>query len=880
MKKITFFLILFGSVLMSEWATAQADLADQLKTRLDGKDKLYEIMDEVERFYAPLSEEIKNGDGDIPKLKFWHRWALHWSSRLGPDGEFVHITKLVREAINDQPQRRSLAFDGDWKFEGANESSFAGTNGSLNGLGRVDRIAFHPTNANILFIGTPAGGIWKSTDGGATWAAKTDYMGTLGIADIVVDYANPNRIYALTGDGDSSNPNYFVSIFGYIRKSIGVIQSFDGGETWVPFGLPFPGVTDPYYGYALAQNPVDPLNLYAATTQGLFKTLNGGFSWTLDRAGNHFDVEFQPGQQVAYAADNTGVLRSVLPSLNVWIPGIFTPAGPLVNGRKKIAVTPASPNIVYLLCGGGGLAAGSFSGFFKSGDTGFSFTRMATTPNILGQNGTTADEQSIYDHCMAASPTDSTLAVTGGLTVWRTNNSGSTYTNVAPYWGNPAPAFSVHPDIHDLAYNPLDGKLYVCHDGGVNVSTNNGTSFTDISKGIQVSQIYHFDITDTKEYRMAIGCQDNGAKYRPKSTKDFMHVSSGDGYYPSFISGTDDQYYITINKSAYRYNMSTNTQTPIPESTVSSQFYKIIEAHPTIANNVFLGASNIFKSTNQGGTWSDKGAAGNWALTFDPSDPTKMYAAGRGSFDPGNDGKIYRSTNSGDSWTDITTKPGFPSSFTKITDISVFSSGSLNEVYACFGGFTAGVKVFVSSNGGESWGGTNFDLPNIPINCVERIGNNLFVGTDAGVYRRRVTETSWTNISDNLPNVPVSDLRYNANTGIIYVSTFGRGLWSYKYCVTNINLTAQLEGELDYSCNNLLTSTSTIPGNIENQVAFKAGSKIELKPGFKVLTGTHFTAKKGGCTNAVLPFTGSNDGTPDQERANELLRPSIAEKKN
>jgi photosystem II stability/assembly factor-like uncharacterized protein len=842
------FLFIFG---VGQTMQAQT-LADELQARLEGKDKLEDIMAEVDAFYAPLSEEAQNGKEGIPKLKFWNRWAYYWSSRLGPDGEFVNINKLMYEETQKRVARRGgrQAIAGDWEFIGATESTFAGTNGVLNGLGRVDRIAFHPTNGNIFYVGTPAGGLWKTTDGGATWEAKTDYLGSMGISGIVVDAVSPNTIYILTGDGDSSNPNYFVSIFGYIRKSIGVLKSTNGGDTWSSVGG-FPGITDPYYGYALVQKPGSPGTLYAATTQGLFKSTNSGASWVLARAGgNHYDVAFNSTGTQLYTCDNTNFYRSTNQTTNTWAATTYSGGSPLANGRKAIGVTPVSSATVYLLCGGY-VGAGQFSGLYKSTNSGVTMVRQATTPNILGQNGADDGEQSIYDHCIAVSPTNSSTAVTGGLTVWRTTNSGVSFTNIHPYWGNPAPQFSVHPDIHALKYNPVNGKLYVCHDGGVNVSSNNGTTFTDISKGIEVTQLYHMAAARDIEYRLALGAQDNGVKYRPSATKDFQHVSSGDGFYPSFVAGSDDEFYITINSGASRFNMTTNSSSGVSPS---GGFYKVIEAHPTDPNIVFCGADVIYKSTNKGASWTDTGGEGFWSIAFAPSDPTVMYAAGRGSFGPGSDGKIYKSTDSGDSWTDLTSNPGLASGFTKITDIAVHPTNP-NEVWITFGGFNVNQKVLFSLNGGANWlqGVNSPSIPNIPVNCVARTSSHVFVGTDNGVYYRLNGSATFFDMSDNMPNVPVTELLLDEDTGTLMAATFGRGAWQFPYCINTLNVTAPLEGVLDYSANNTMTSTSVISDDADNDIQLKAGTEVKLLPGFHAKAGGKTEIKLGSCDDNDLP---------------------------
>lgn len=865
-----YILILFITLSASLVLDGQQKLSDQLKLRLENKEKLYEIMEEVDKFYAGLSAEQKTGPSfDIPKLKHWKRWEWYQSSRLSDDGSFANINDAYLKAIKSKKKTKALSsvHEGNWKSIGPSESSYGPdlNNSYANGTGRIDRIAFHPSDANTFYVGTPAGGLWKTIDGGTHWTALTDHIGSLGISGIVVDWNNPNNIYILTGDGDANITGGFVNRFGYLRSSVGILKSTDGGLNWSATGaLPLSiGVTN-YYGYALSQNPLFPNSIIAATSDGLFKTIDGGASWVKIKSGLHYDVKYNIQSVSVYATTSTGVYFSRDSGIT-WSNSNFNIAAG-ENGRKAIALTPADTGVVYVLCGGA-TGISQFSGLYKSTDSATNFTRQSNSPNILGYEiaGNDDQDQAIYDLCIAVPNNNSTTVITGGINLWRSTDSGTTMVNLTGWYETQGGNAYIHPDVHSLAYNLIDNKLYALSDGGIYVSSNNGNTWTNLSKGIQVSQIYHMDQYSPNPYQFALGLQDNGVKHRNKALEDFIHLYGADGFSPSFVADNANEFYATLNDVMIRINTTTGAVFHINPI---NHFFKVSLAHPTNPNIVFSGANNIYKSINKGNSWTNVGGAGNWTMAFAPSDTNRMYSAGSISFGNGA-GTLYTSADAGDNWTAISGNPGFPVSFTKITDVAV-SRFLPNEVYASFGGYTAAEKVYFSSDFGANWQNFSFNLPNIPINCIAVFDGGLYVGTDAGIYRRTFGTNIWVDISDNLPNVPITELFVDANAGKITAATFGRGVWELAYCVDNITLTASQMGVLDYSCNNMLNASTLIPAALTTNVSFKANNEVNLEPGFEIGINAQFNVVMAACTDPAMPSPNNQFNNPNEKGENRV----------
>src|SRR4029079_9266681 len=137
--------------------------------------------------------------------------------------------------------------------------------------------------------------------------------------------------------------------------------------------------------------------------------------------------------------------------------------------------------------------------------------------------------------------------------------------------------------------------------------------------------------------------------------------------------------------------------------------------------------------------------------------------------------------NTGDTWTVKSLNTGFPdgSLWDKITDVTVLPTNS-SEVYACFGGFNEGIKIVKSTNTGDSWTNISDNLPNVPINCLAVDNSDgVYAGTDIGVFYRGATMLHWMPWSNGLPKVPVVELVIfdDGVTKRIRAATYGRGVW-------------------------------------------------------------------------------------------------------
>ena len=832
-------------------------LGDELKRQLADARTIPEIMAVVEPFYAGLTDEQRNNGADgLIKYKHWKRWEWYMARHHGPNGEIVNINARNKQLIEEARRTRSLSrqpiIEGDWEFIGANDCNLSpDTSVSAgNGVGRVDRIAFHPSDSSIYYVGTPNGGLWKTEDDGTTWEPLTDTLASVGISGIVVTPSNPDRIIVLTGTGDDILDSYYR--FMGTGLSLGLMESLDGGETW-ELKDTFPYISsDSIKGYALAQAPDHPDTLVAATSNGLYITTDGGDSYTHKFPGTKFyDVVFKPSSNESiYSATADKIYYSTDGGAN-WTQSVFNTPPSISPKRIALGVTPADSSIVYAFLGNDGLL-GNFAGVYLSTNSGMNFRKKGTTPNILGYaaNGLDAYAGATYNHCIDVDPEDSKRLILGGFNTWYSIDSGATFklnTYNNEGWNLPY----VHTDIHAVKWNPHNHAAYICGDGGIWKQAELGDTCIFKSKGLAVTQFYHISRSRDYGHCIAGGTQDNGVRFRTIGTDVFTMAIGGDGFSSSWATNNRNKLYMTGNSGSARTNLVTGHSVSL--GTTDNMFFKNILTHPTDSNLIFIGGRDIFRSTNQGVSFVNKGASGSWEIVISPSNPNHMMSAGGNNWYLDPSGGLFRSVDTGNSWEDITSKPGMPDTFGIITGISYDALDSLT-VYFTVGGYLDTNKVYRTIDGGNTWMNISHNLPNTCILSIVATSEGVFIGTGFTVYHLAIGGNSWTDVGSNIPHSGVIDLLYEEDTGKLTAGTFGRGIWQRQVCIPDITLTDTLPGNLKFSCSDELMSSSTIVGQPVDSIQFKADGNIKLIPGFKVGTGGYFKASLEACDQGNIPL--------------------------
>lgn len=710
--------------------------------------------------------------------KPFKRWAEHWSHYLRSDGTIAPPSELWN-AWEQKVQNEALTANNgvptaNWTNLGP--AVVSNSSVSISGQGRINAIAKDPSNPNTIYIGAPAGGIWRSTDDGANWTPLSDYLPQIGVSGIAVDPNNPEIIYISTGDDDAGD-----------SYSIGVMKTLDGGQTWNVTGLQFNNV---YKGSSeIFIDPTDSNTVWVATSQGLYKTIDGGDIWFNVLPGNIVDFRFQPGNSntlyaVGYDNNNTSKFFKTTDG------GVsFTEIDTIPDNADRIIleVTPANPNVVYVLTAASNY---NFQGVYKSTDGGESFTKTAENDDIFQSS------QAWYDMALTVSDVDPNIVFVGVLDIWKSTDGGDNFSQLN-YWYNRTAAFT-HADIHFMRY--FDGVLYAGTDGGIYRSSNNGDAFEDLSNTLSIAQIYTVSTSRPNSGKLASGLQDCGGFALSGTQWNSYH--GGDGMGTAVDPFQEDWYYGMTQYGGNLYrtrvggsggwsNREYITSGPTQGNWVTPmQFNKNGE--------LYAGYDQLY--VLQSGSWQ-KVSNHNFGenlrqIELDPNNSNTIYVS--------TNYNVYKSTNKGQTLSLIySSASGYV-----IRSIEVHHTNSDIVWILESDGFAK------STDGGASFTDLSAGMPGEFKRVLKHQPYSdhdaLYLGTTLGVYYYDNEVGSWTSISQGLPNVEVSDIEININDHTLTASTYGRGIWQtpipqVSVPEIDIDLLSVNLGTSDYKCDNSIS---------------------------------------------------------------------------
>ena len=791
-------------VLLILLVTTQEVIAQPWTTKIQSENPTFQEIRGAFDDYWRGKRKVK-GQG----YKQFRRWEWYWESRILPNGHFPPSSvtwdehQKYRESHTYAPDKRSetIMSSANWTSKGPSTSP-----GKKEGLGRINCLAFHPTDANTFWIGAPAGGLWKTTDGGTTWRTRTDTLPVLGVSDIAIDPTNPDIMYIATGDGDMGSLHGMIAGAYGDTKSVGVLKSTDGGATWNTTGLSW-NVTSAKLMRRLLMSPTDSKIILAAASDGIWRTSNGGESWTNVQAGYFMDLESKPGDvSIVYAStysrvDSQSEIYRSTDNGASWasvatLPGVI---------RVDLAVSAASPDLVDALCVN---TAEGLAGLWTSKNSGASFTQYLVgteTNNMLNIKGDAsgADGQGSYDLAHAINPDNEKDIWIGGVNVWSTRNGGSDW-RLTSVWADSAYALGaagvghpdttpvVHADCHWLAFHPLQrGTLFACNDGGIHKTTDAGASWTDLTNGLEISQLYRIGVAQTVADNVVCGLQDNGTKLLQASVWD--QVLGGDGMECLIDYSDDSNFYVSVqNGVIVRFELAKDTAVTtisgnIPGGQPNGAWVTPFVIHPTNPKVLFAGYDKLYKTTDQGDSWSAISPVVTSKLlryiAVAPSDPNTIYVATHDT--------IARTTDGGETWSYVS---GWDPIVNIVVSYIAVDPTNPQRMYVTLSGYAAGMKVFMSPDGGTTWANYSGTLPNVPANCiVYQKGSNegLYVGTDVGVFYRDGTMSDWVPYQDGLPVVVVTELEISYFNNKLWAATYGRGLWSADLYSSTVGVESQ-----------------------------------------------------------------------------------------
>jgi photosystem II stability/assembly factor-like uncharacterized protein len=721
--------------------------------------------------------------------------AEHRAPEAPPDEWLLSMRLSGGTVTPAQLRRASLQAERLGRMTQADAPSLAQATWTFHGPqvigGRILDLAVDPLAADTLYAAAATGGVWKSTDAGGTFfpawpAGLNQAVGALAVTPA-------GRLYAGTGE---SGPGGGSLTFG----GKGVYASTDGGARWDHLGLEGSERIS-----RIAVDPANPSRVFAAATgplftpggqRGVYFSANAGQTWTCVLPGDndttgasdvHIDP-LDPSRVYAvlwdhlrvpdfrrYGGPGSGVYRST-DGGTTWtrLGNGLPPPGPNI-GRIGLGMAPSDPQRLYAIYVD---TPGSFSGFFTSADGGDTWT-------LLPANGTLAASQSTFGWWFAriwVDPADPLRLFVAGVPLVVSTNGGTSWQSQS----------SFHADQHAMAWDPhVAGRVYLGNDGGVYRSALNGQPPWSFGSVQPFTQFYTLDVGEQDPSRMVGGAQDNGCNrsYTTGNPASWNTYGCADGL-ETLISFENQNFVYGCSQygSCVRSQNGGDSSSSIG-ATVSQRrnWLTPLVFNPTDADVMYYAGNIVNRSTNAGLSWT----AISPDLTGGDPHPEDAYpfgtvttvAAAKSNplvlYAGTDDGRVWHTSSGGAPWT-LAVDPDLPQRW--VTRI-VVDPVDAAVAFVAFSGFRDGDHepyVLKTTDGGVNWTDITGYLPQAPVNALALTGTTLVAGTDLGVFLTPDSGATWFRISAGLPRAPVTDLRYHAPTSRLYVSTFGRGMWSLQ----------------------------------------------------------------------------------------------------
>ena len=671
--------------------------------------------------------------------KQFQRWLYERKFHTDEYGYFISPLTEWNNYLQSTSNRNEVVNSANWIPLGP--SGWNRTSSWNPGTGRLTHLAIHPSNEQIIYVSSPGGGIWKTTNGGANWAALTDNNSTW------------MNVYALTIDPSNQN-----IVYAGMANSVGIIKSSDAGASWTATGAGPSGTVRKILIHPTSTNIV-----FAAASNGIWRSINGGSSWSQVHNGSKEDIEFKPNDINIMYASGSDVYRSIDNGLTWTAVGVAQ--GITNTGRTLVSVSAANPNIVYAVQANGSI----FGRMYRSTDAGQNFiTTVVGNPasgtNYFGYatNGTGTTGQATYDMAMDVSPVNADDVYIAGIICWRSTNGGNSFIALTA-WSLPNTLGYNHADVHGLYW--INSTLYSLSDGGIYKSVDFGDNWIDLSTGLGIRQFYRFANSQTNASVITGGAQDNGSVARQASGTwvDWLGADGMEG----LVSPTDHLklWGTSQNGALYRSTNGGNSYSGLGQPS-SGQWVTPIWIHPTNETILYGGWTGVYKSLNSGSSWTNISSGVITTTLADiavaPSDPNFIYAS--------NGSTLYVTTNDGANWVTRTA----PSA---INDICV-DPLIPNKIWIACNSTTN--RVLVSTDAGATFTNVSSNLPAITARTVvvdDNMPRTIYVGMNIGVYYKMEPDAGWTNYSDNLPMVAINELEIQKASGKIRVATYGRSVW-------------------------------------------------------------------------------------------------------
>ncbi|GAB5401313.1 MAG: exo-alpha-sialidase [Aureisphaera sp.] len=695
--------------------------------------------------------------------------------RAYPTGEINTAAFAEALAWRKQNQNRSQA--GIWEFTGP-----------INIGGRITDIEIPIDQAQTYYVGAASGGIFKTTDAGATWNPIFDNEGALSIGDMEISKSDTDVIWVGTGEVNAGGGSLAYD-------GNGMFKSTDGGLTWESKGLEDVGSIG-----KVVINPNDEDIILAAAmgplfrddaNRGVYRTTDGGSTWNqvlfVDDMTGAIDMAIHPTDgNIVYASTWERVRRPQFRDYGGAGSGLHRstdggatwtemtnglPTDPNDKGRISIDISQSNPDVLYARYSD---ATGGIQGVYRTADGGDTWVEVNSSQ--LTNVGFHWWFRGIF-----VDPTDENTIYNVDFVVEKSTDGGNTWFTAFP---------DVHVDQHAMAFNAsMGGEVLLGNDGGFYKSGNDGASWVkDLT--LPITQLYRIHVDAQDGNKVYAGSQDNGVmRTTTGGIDDWNILFFADGFHTEVDpTNTNTIYSMWQNGNFIK---STNNGASFVALNTPSGRKNWNTPHlldPANADVVYFGTERVNKSTNGGSTWTAispdlTNGDGGGNLTYgtiisidvSPLDSNVIIAGT-------DDGNVWITQDGGTNWNDVSAT--FPDRW--VTKVLADRDDS-NSFYVTLSGYRYGEDfghVYRTSDAGNTWDDIGATLPDIPINDIlkDQYGN-LFLATDVGVFASDDNGNNWAPFGDNMPPAIVTDMHIHEADEYLYAATYGRS--TYKIDISD-----------------------------------------------------------------------------------------------
>ncbi len=724
-------------------------------------------------FFSESDSKPIKTSGALQALQFWTERRAYPNDDILPDAYYRAFEQSKNEL-------KKIKTNYQWQSIGPHNIG-----------GRTLDVEFNPLNPNTIFAAAASGGIWRSYSGGIgtqAWQRIETGYPVLGVSSIAISPNDSNIIFIGTGEVY----NYKQALGGEVIRTtrgsygIGILKTTNYGLTWTKS-------LDWSYNQQQGVNDVEidlnnPNIIWAATTEGVFKSINGGQTWDIsNNTIMGFDIAIHP--------DSSNIVFATFGNFSTQGHGIYktTNGGEtwqkLTNGlpsnfggKALLSIHRDDPRIIYASIGNGS-ASGAGTWLCKSTNGGASWTIVNTTDY--------ATYQGWFSHWVGVHPTNPNFVIVGGIDVWKSTDGGTNltkktdwaawYFGQTPIGGPEGPPNYVHADQHSVTFHPENPNIiYLGTDGGVFRTTDGGETFQGCNGGYQTTQFYNGFSSSNTNINLAIGGMQDNATAIYTGSFAWYRAIGGDGCQtginqnnPSIMYGTSQ--YLNIYRST---NQGVNWTGIGPTGKDNAAFVAPFVVCLSNPNVIYAGSRKLHKTTNAGTNWTsmnnNTALDGNEILSIGVSATSTdtLYVA---TAPINSRARVFRSTNGGTTFTNIT--GNLPDRYPD--DIAVDPTNS-KIVYIVFSGFGTS-HLFKSTNGGDGWIDIGSQLPDVPSSAIAINPDNpnqLFFGNDIGVYFSPDAGSNWYSVNNGLPfGSLVIDINILKGQDLVRVITHGNGVY-------------------------------------------------------------------------------------------------------